>query len=385
VFTALFGPDNSTKKQQYAAFNAKLHSLALLDEFDFEYYDVTKWKLVVEGHTFPQEQKYFKPENMTMEKCAIVILSNLNPRIVRRIYGDVIGDSLLKRIIEIEAIPFDGDEDYINFPVEFIEDELSVDITVDDLQVDGNPDIDNQVVGNPVVDSPVEFIEDELYVDIPIVDIPADDNPVDDTIDDDLPDIGLGSSISSKPPSPQKTKSAITVTPVNPSMPCASMFNTTATFNPFTSFTSVVNPSSPCTSGFNSSSPCTSKSLSRGSSFSAPGKVTKDFRQSETVASSVLNKPGVLNKIFDNESDALYQKKSTFLSKIISAENNDSEMIQDSDSDDDTCSSDDESEFINLSKCSEAKSCDDEIIVVAYKPASKNSDALLIKEEPEAK
>ena len=91
VFTALFGPDNSTKKKQYAAFNAKLHSLALLDEFDFEYYDVTKWKLVVEGHTFPQEQKYFKPENMTMEKCSIEILSNLDPRIVRRIYGDVTG------------------------------------------------------------------------------------------------------------------------------------------------------------------------------------------------------------------------------------------------------------------------------------------------------
>ncbi len=90
VYTVLFGPDITTQRQAYASFNEKLHSLALLDEFDFEFYEIPKWKLALEGQAFQQEIKYGPPVEKVMDKVVFMHLSNLDPSFVKKILKELL-------------------------------------------------------------------------------------------------------------------------------------------------------------------------------------------------------------------------------------------------------------------------------------------------------
>lgn len=95
-----------------------MHSMVLLDEFDFFLYDINKWKLAVQGLPFMQERKYHDAESLTI-KAVIMMLSNINPMDVKAQYPEFVANSLLNRIYFIKAAPFPGDKDYLSTPIVF--------------------------------------------------------------------------------------------------------------------------------------------------------------------------------------------------------------------------------------------------------------------------
>ncbi len=120
MFVPLTSGPNA-KQYQYAGFDPRKHSLIVADEFTYECYDVNKWKLVVEGRIISQDVKYQNPSLLRI-KCPIVHLSNVSAESqIRDHYDQFTGNSLLKRIVQIDAVAFDGDQNYNRTPVEYLE------------------------------------------------------------------------------------------------------------------------------------------------------------------------------------------------------------------------------------------------------------------------